>query len=104
MIELEYTKVGDYNMPNLTMKQEKLPTGKFATMRLHYLKKNKKGEYTILLMNEQLAKHLTEIQEMATKMVTQIIEKMAKQDGITEELKAKDQMTWVKAMNKYKRI
>ena len=104
MIEIEYTKVGDYNIPNLIMKQEKIPTGKFAQMRLHYLKKNKKGEYTILLMNEQLVNHLTDIQETATKMIKQIVENMAKQDGITEEVKEKDQMTWVKAMNNYKLI
>lgn len=89
MIEIEYTKVGDYNIPNLIMKQEKIPTGKFAQMRLHYLKKNKKGEYTILLMNEQLVNHLTDIQETATKMIKQIVENMAKQDGITEEVKEK---------------
>ena len=104
MIEIEYTRVGDYNMPNLTMTQEKLPTGKFAQMRLHYLKKNKKGEYTILLMNNKLAEHLREIQETATKMIKQIVEKMAKQEGITEELKLEDQMTWIGMMNNYRMI
>ena len=102
MMKIEYTKVGDYNIPNITMEQENLPTGKYARMRLHYLKENNKGEYTILLMNKKLARHLAEIQEMATKMINQTVEKMAKQEGTTEELKAQDQMKWIGLMNNYK--
>ena len=104
MEKIEYTKVGDYNMPNLVMEMEKIPTGKYARMRLHYLKKNKKEEYIILLMDKKLNQHLTDIQETATQMLQQIIEKLAKQDGTTEKLKSQDQMEWTALMNNYKLI
>ena len=104
MEKIEYTKVGDYNMPNLVMEMEKIPTGKYARMRLHYLKENKKEEYIILLMDKKLNEHLTHIQETATQMLQQIIEKLAKQEGTTEELKSQDQMKWTALMNNYKLI
>ena len=104
MKKITYTKVGDYNIPNLTMEREKIPDGKYAKMRLHYLKTQKKAEYTILVMNNELALHLSQIQEQATKMIKQIVEKMAKQDGVNEKLKMKDQMKWVGLMNNYKII
>ena len=102
--KITYTKVGDYNIPNLVMEREKLPDGKYARMRLHYLKTQKKAEYTILLMNKELAKHLSQIQEQATKMIKQIVEKMAIQDGTNEELKMQEQMKWTGLMNNYKMI
>ena len=104
MEKITYTKVGDYNIPNLVMEREKLPDGKYARMRLHYLKTQKKAEYTILLMNKELAKHLSQIQEQATKMIKQIVEKMAIQEGTNEELKMQDQMKWTGLMNNYKMI
>ena len=106
MEKIEYTKVGDYNIPNLVMSKEtvEMPSGKYAQMRLHFLKNERKAEYTILKMNSQLNTHLKEIQEMATQMIEQIVEKLAKQEGTTEELKEKDQMKWVGLMNNYKII
>ena len=102
MTEITYTRQGDYNIPNITMEMEKLPTGKYAMMRLKYLKEHKKGILITLKMEKKLAEHLTEIQETASRRVNQIVEQMAKQEGITEELKAKDQMKWVKLMNNLK--
>ena len=104
MEKITYTKVGDYNIPNLVMEREKLPDGKYARMRLHYLKTQKKAEYTILLMNKELAVHLSQVQEQATKMIKQIVEKMAIQEGTNEELKMQDQMKWTGLMNNYKMI
>ena len=75
MKKITYTKVGDYNIPNLVMEREKLPDGKYARMRLEYLKKNRRADYLILLMDKNLNKELTQIQENATKMVKEIIEK-----------------------------
>ena len=92
----------EYNIPNLVMKQEKIPNGKYARMRLHYLKENKRAEYTILLMENKLAEHLTQIQTQATEMIEQIVQKLAMQDQTNEELKMKDQMKWTGLMNNYK--
>ena len=99
--KIEYTKVGDYNIPNLVMEKEKIPNGKYARMRLHYLMNHKHAEYSILLMDKKLNKELTEVQEKATEMIKRIVEKLAKQDGVTEEMKAQDQMKWTGLMNNY---
>ena len=100
MVEkIEYTKQGDYYMPNLVMEKEKIPAGKYALMRYNYLKNYKNHELTILVMNKKLEQHLTQIQEQMSKRVEELVEMMKKQQGITEELKAKDQMTWVGLMN-----
>ena len=100
MVEkIEYTKQGDYYMPNLVMEKEKIPAGKYALMRYNYLKNHKNHELTILVMNKKLEQHLTQIQEQMSKRVEELVEMMKKQQGITEELKAKDQMTWVGLMN-----
>lgn len=104
MEKITYTKMGDYNIPNLVMEREKIPDGKYAKMRLHYLKTQKKAEYTILVMNNELVLHLSQIQDQATKMIKKIMEKMAIQDGTNEELKMKDQMKWTGLMNNYKMI
>ena len=103
MVEkIEYTKQGDYYMPNLVMEKEKIPTGKYALMRYNYLKNHKNHELTILVMNKKLAQHLTQVQEQVSQRVEELVEMMKKQQGITEELKAKDQMTWVGFMNNIK--
>ena len=99
MEKITYTRVGDYNIPNLTMEKEKLPTGKYARMRLKYLKEYNKPLYSILWMDKKLTEHLTEIQETASMRVNKIVEQMAKEEKITEELKVKDQMKWVQLMN-----
>ena len=65
--KITYTKVGDYYLPNLVLKQEeKVILNKYGRLRLNYLKENKKAEYTILFMNGELNKHLKEIQEIET--------------------------------------
>ena len=100
MIEkITYTKQGEYYMPNLTMKKEKIPAGKYALMRYNYLMNHKKHELTILIMNQKLTEHLTQIQKEASQRVEKIIEQMKQQEGITEEMKAKDQMKWIGLMN-----
>ena len=100
--KISYTKQGDYYMPNLTMEKEKIPTGKYALMRYNYLRNYKKHELTILVMNKELNKHLTEIQEQASREVKRIVEQMARKDGMNEKMKEKDQMKWVGLMNNYK--
>ncbi|MFQ6942898.1 MAG: TnpV protein [Clostridia bacterium] len=81
------------------MKKEKIPAGKYSLMRYNYLKNHKNYELTNLVMNKKLTEHLTQIQEQASKRVQKLVEEMKKQEGITEELKAQDQMKWVGLMN-----
>lgn len=101
-MEIEYTKQGDYFMPNLVMKMQTIPTGKYARMRYNYLKNHKKAELIILEMNEKLTKHLAEVQKIATTRIDTIIKQLAKQENINEELKATNQIEWVRNMNNIK--
>lgn len=76
---IEYVRQGDYYIPNLVIPmQEKIQLNKYGRMRLKYLKEYQKTEYTIMLMEGTLTKHLKEIQETATKRVNQVIEKLKK--------------------------
>lgn len=100
---IEYTKVGDYYMPNLVLgKEEKIVLNKYGRMRLNFLKENKKAEYTIMFVNGTLNKHLKDIQETAQTRVDIIIEQLKKQNNLTEEMKNTDQLYWVSMMNNFK--
>lgn len=102
---IKYTKVGDYYMPNLVLeKEEKIILNKYGRMRLKFLKENKKAEYTIMLMNGTLNKHLKEIQETAQTRVNIIIEQLKQQNNLTEEMKNTDQLYWVSMMNNFKNV
>ena len=103
--EIEYTKVGDYFMPNLVLeKEEKIILNKYGRMRLKFLKENKKAEYTIMFMNGTLNKHLKEIQEIAQTRVNIIIVQLKQQNNLTEEMKNTDQLYWVSMMNNFKNV
>ena len=100
---ISYTLVGDYYLPNLVLKQEeKVILNKYGRMRLNYLKEHKRTEYTIMLMEGTLTKHLKEIQETATKRVNQIIEELKEKSDLTEEMKNSDPLYWVGTMNAIK--
>lgn len=99
---IEYTKVGDYYMPNLVLKKEKIILNKYGRMRLKFLKENKKAEYMIMFTKGTLNKHLKEIQETAQERIDIIIEQLKKQNNLTEEMKNIDQLYWVGMMNNFK--
>lgn len=100
---IEYTKVGDYYMPNLVLeKEEKIILNKYGRLRLKFLKENKKAEYTIMFMNGTLNKHLKKIQETAQKRIDIIIEELKQQNNLTEKMKNTDQLYWVSMMNNFK--
>lgn len=102
---IEYTKQGDYFMPNLVIEQEeKIVLNKYGRARLKYLKENKKAEYMIMFTKGILNKHLKEIQETAEKRLDFMINELIKKENITEELKAENQLAWVGAMNSIKNI
>ncbi len=103
--EIEYTKVGEYFMPNLVLeKEEKIILNKYGRMRLKFLKENKKAEYTIMFMNGTLNKHLKEIQETAQTRINILIEQLKQQNNLTEEMKNTDQLYWVSMMNNFKNV
>ena len=100
---IEYHLEGDYYIPNLVMpKQEKITLNKYGRMRLNYLKTQKRAEYSILLMEDKLSKHLQEIDKTATNRYNLLMKQFAEQENITEELKAINQLDWVGKMNSIK--
>ena len=99
-MELTYTMQGDYRLPNLTVPEEpEAAFGKYALLRRSYLKERRKILFTNLLTSGRLTAHLLEIEEAAQNRMEQIVKGMAAQEGVTEELKARDQMEWVRRMN-----
>ena len=100
---IEYTLVGDYYIPNLTItKQEKIILNKYGRMRLNYLKEHKKAEYSIMLGDGTLNKHLKEVQETAQARVEQIINQLKGRSNLTEDMKNTDMLYWVGMMNNFK--
>ena len=99
---IEYTKVGDYYMPNLVLEKEKIELNKYGKMRIKFLKENRKAEYTIMFINGTLNKHLKEIQETAQERIDIMVEQLKKQNNLTEEMKNTDQLYWVGMMNNFK--
>lgn len=98
-----YSEVNGYLIPNLVLPDEpEYPIGVWGQRRLNYLKNHKKGIYTILLTSCKLNQHLHEIDERADEMLEVLMKQMAEKQGITEQLKATDQMAWVGAMNNIK--
>ena len=103
-MKIEYTKVGDYYLQNLVApsNMKNFEIGKYGKLRLKYLKEHKKAEYTILLMDNKLEKHLMEIDKIANERFDLLMKQFAQKENITEELKAKDQLKWVGLMNNIK--
>ena len=99
-MELTYTQCGDYLIPNLVLSDTKeYHIGKYGRMRRAYLKDHHPALYSTLLLTEKLFPHLAEI-DAACKNRLDIIETaMMRQEGVTEALKAADQMEWVRRMN-----
>ena len=86
--------------PNLELPEEEAPRyGKYGRMRHTYLREHKKAYYTMLLFDGKLVAHLNEIDDVANTQLELIVKQMAKTQGITEALKARDQLAWAGAMN-----
>ncbi len=104
-MKIEYTKRGDFSLPHLSPpeKVNALKLGKYGQMRFKFLQGNRKAEYTILFINNKLQKHLIEIDEIANARFELLMKQfMEKENNITEELKATNQMEWVGKMNNIK--
>ena len=95
-----YRQVGDYLIPNLALPDTgNYQIGKYGRMRRSYLKKHRKILYTNYVVEGTLFEHLAEIDQACNEQMESIVSAMAKQEGITEALKAADQMEWVRRMN-----
>jgi len=95
-----YSQQGDYMLPNLTLPDTKeYVTEKYGHMRQRYLKKHRPILYTNLLTSCTLSEHLADIEEECSERMDSLVKAMAKQEGVTEALKAADQMAWVRRMN-----
>ena len=95
-----YTIQGDYRLPDLTLPpEEKRPIGVWAHRRLRYLKRHHKILYYNLLTSGKLYCHLADVEEEAQLLFLRLVKQMADAEGITETLKASDQMKWVRRMN-----
>ena len=97
---LWYELSGEYYIPCLELpEEEQRPIGKYGRMRKRYLKEHRRVLYTNLLTSCELCKHITVIEEQARDFMDITVREMAKAEGVTEELKAADQMEWVRRMN-----
>lgn len=99
-MELTYTRVGDYYIPNLILDdQPDQLLGRYGQMRQKFLKEYHPGTYNRLMLSGKLWTHLADIDTVCEERLDAYISAMAKREGVTEALKAADQMAWVGRMN-----
>ena len=94
-----YRTVGDYRIPNIALPAEaSKPLGVWGLKRKDYLMNHKRVQFNIMLMTGTLWTHLAEVDEQASDMFCRLVEQMKSNEGITEQLKADNQMEWVQRM------
>ena len=97
---LWYELQGDYYIPCLVLDEEDTqPIGMWGRKHLRYIKENRPVLHTTLLLGGKLNSYLAEIDNRAAEMFERLMKQLTEQEGITEQLKAQDQMAWVGAMN-----
>lgn len=97
---LTYDLVGDYYYPRLTVPEgPEGDIGRFGRMRKRFLKEHRKGVFAELLLTGTLHYYLVEVNNDALTMIERITDQLAKAEVVTEELKARDQLEWIRAMN-----
>ena len=96
---LSYTLYEDYYLPDLEINEEEPTYGKYGIMRKHFLKEHRSARYQYLVLTGKLTEHLNQIDKEVREKVEMLVEQMAEQWGVTEELKMQDQMEWVRRMN-----
>ncbi len=95
-----YTQVGDYFLPNLKLpEEEQKPIGVWGQRHRRYLKEHKRAVYTTLLTSGKLNSYLADIDQQAEEMFLRLVEQTAEREGVTEKLKAEDQIKWVRKMS-----
>lgn len=97
---ISYTLQGDYYLPDLALPAEdQVEVGIWGQRHLQYIKAHRKGFYTTLLTKCELNKHLADVNKQAEDMFFRLVKQMAECEGVTERLKADNQMEWVARMN-----
>ena len=102
MAELTYTKNGDYMIPNLELDDMTEDIGKYGGLRRTYLRENRKALYSGMLLTGKLWPHLVEVNQTAQERIDTMLPQMMENEGVTEALKASDQMEWVRRVNSLK--
>ena len=98
-----YTQVGDYLIPDISLPDAPAyPIEKYGRMREAYLKEHRPGLYTRLILFGRLHEHLAEVERTCNERLDTMIPQMAKAQGVTEAMKARDQLGWVGRMNEIK--
>ena len=99
-----YTQVGDYLLPNLELpEEEQQPIGVWGQRHRRYLKEHRQAAYATLLTSGKLNSYLASIDRQAEEMFLRLVKQMAEMEGVTEQLKADNQMEWVGRMNNIRR-
>ena len=96
---IEYILVGDYYIPDLKLPHEERTIGKYGRMHREYLKEHNPMMFNDLVLDGQIWTYLADLNEQAHERLSLIVEQMKAAEGVTEELKAADQMAWIGAMN-----
>ena len=101
---IEYNLVNDYYIPNIVMPKPRRTgnVGKYGRMRARYLRENKKVEYSIMIINNELTSHLLDIDDICRERIDMLVKQMAEKENVNEELKANNQIKWVQMMNNIK--
>ena len=99
MQELNYIRCGDYYIPDIRLPEENRPIGRFGRMHREYLREHNPIRFDALCLDGTLWTYLADLNEQAQRRLELIIEQMKAAEGVTEEMKAADQMAWVGAMN-----
>lgn len=101
---LSYTLHGDYYLPDLEINEEEPTYGKYGIMRKQFLKEHRSARYQYLVLTGKLTEHLNQVDKEVREKVEMLMEQMAEQWGVTEELKMQNQMEWVRRMNNIKDV
>ena len=101
---LNYTLYGDYYLPDLEINEEEPTYGKYGIMRKQFLKEHRSARYQYLVLTGKLTEHLNQVDKEVREKVEMLVEQMAEQWGVTEELKMRDQMEWVMRMNNIRNV
>ena len=96
---ISYTLVGDYYIPDLKLPEESRPIGRLGRMHKVFLQEHRPGQYNALLLSGKLWTYLADLNEQAAERCSLIIEQMKQAEGVTETMKADNQMLWVQSMN-----
>ena len=101
---IEYNLVNDYYIPNIVLQKPRRTgnVGKYGRMRARYLRENKKAEYSIMLINNELTSHLLDINDICRERINMLVKQMAEKENVNEELKANNQIKCVQMMNNIK--